>query len=182
MRRISTWSKAKFSNSVFGKAFLDLGYDCFAVYCTAHVYEVPGNGWALVLERPQFAPQYFHAGTRHHAMMRAESEIAYQWSEYGIRRLVRANPAAFEKAIDRPGPIPVTDCKAYPFWKKADAIGPKPEPRYMQLLTEEARIVAKMPMGLGFRLYFDEPSKTDPELAKAQRTIQELEWGRDGDE
>jgi len=44
MRRISTWQKFANSGDVLGKALQDLGYDCFAVYCSALVYCVPGKG------------------------------------------------------------------------------------------------------------------------------------------
>lgn len=180
MRRISQWEKRR--GAVFGKALQDLGLDCFAVYCTAYVRHIPGSShepdtWHLTLERAGFAPQYFKAYRRHDAMMRAEHEIAKQWSEYGIRALVLGNPAAFREM--KPGPIPCTDCKAFPFWKPKRGIGPVPEPRYMQLLTPEAIVAAKMPMGQAFKAYFGNPAdEPDPELRKMMEEIQEATWER----
>lgn len=144
-RRISTWEK-KLGNAVIGKAYQDLGEDCFATYCKAFIYEDPDaepeKRWTLVLERAQFAEQFFYAERRIDAMMLAESEIAKQWSDYGIARLIAANPEAFRNPIDRPGAIPVTDCTKYPFWKPRKPIGPEPMPRYLANMPEEARAVA----------------------------------------
>lgn len=188
MRRISTWEKlgggaTHRGSTVVGKALQDLGLDCFAVYCTAVVVHVPGHGaeadtWVLTLERAGFQPQVFTEETRHFAMMKAEHEIARQWSDYGIHRLLVRNPEAFKDA--KPGAIPCADCKAWPFWKPKKGIGPVPEPRYMQLLTPEAIVVAKMPMGEAFEAYFGTPDdENNPELAAVQRVLQEHTWGGD---
>ena len=186
MRRISSWEKiagpAHRPRTVVGKALQDLGLDCFAVYCTAVVDHYPGKGpegdrWLLTLERAGFAPQVFTAYRRHDAMMRAESEIARQWSDYGIYRMLLRNPGAFKDL--KPGAIPLADCKAFPFWKPKRAIGPVPEPRYMQLLTPEAIVAAKMPMGDAYRAYFADPAEEEnPELRKALEEIQEATWER----
>lgn len=183
MRRISTWQKFADSGDVLGKALQDLGYDCFAVYCSALVYCVPGKGkkpdqWHVTLERAGFAAQFYTEETRHFAMMRAEHEIARQWSDHGIDRLIRKNREAFKDGA--PGPIPCADCKAWSFWKPKKPIGPVPEPRYMQLLTPEAIAVAKMPMGEGMRAYFEDPSaEEDPAIRASLEKIQELTWGGD---
>lgn len=179
MRRISQWEKR--SGAVFGKALQDLGLDCFAVYCTAYVRHIPGRShepdtWHLTLERAGFAPQYFKAYRRHDAMMLAESQIAKQWSDCGIWRLIAANPDAFREL--KPGAIPLADCKAFPFWKPKPAIGPVPEPRYMQLLTPEARIVAKMPASAAWKAYFGDPELEEDPVRRAQmETIQDATWG-----
>jgi hypothetical protein len=188
MRRISTWEKlgggaTHRGSTVIGKALQDLGLDCFAVYCTAVVVHVPGRGadadtWVLTLERAGFQPQVFTEETRHFAMMKAEHEIARQWSDYGIHRLIVRNPEAFKDA--KPGAIPCADCKAWSFWKPKRAIGPLPEPRYMQLLTPEAIIVAKMPAEAAWKAYFGDPeSEEDPSIRASMEKIQELTWGGD---
>jgi hypothetical protein len=160
MRRISTWERIG-QRAVLGKSLQDLGYDCFAVYCTALVRCFPGKGqepdqWRVTLERAGFQPQEYTEETRHFAMMRAEHEIARQWSDYAIYRLRVRNPELFKDG-GGPGSIPCADCKAWSFWKPKKAIGPLPEPRYMQLLTPEAIVIAKMPMGEGMAAYFDVP-------------------------
>lgn len=192
MRRISTWEKLAGGGThrgsiVVGKALQDLGLDCFATYCTALVQHIPGRGpagdrWHLTLERAGFAPQVFTAYRRYEAMMLAESQIAKQWSEYGVKRLIAANPDAFREM--QPGAIPCTDCKAYPFWKPKKGIGPEAEPRYMQLLTPEALAVAKMPMGQGMRAYFGDPeAEEDHDIRASMEKIQEATWGKaSGDE
>lgn len=147
MRRISTWEKGP-AGDVRGKALQDLGYDCFAVYCTAFVYEVPRAGWNVVIERAGFYPQTFQAPRRFEGMMLAEAMIARQWSEAGILRLVAANPEAFRDS--QPGAVPVTDCKKFPFWKPKPVPGPKPEPAYMKLLTPEHIFYAKLPSGVTY--------------------------------
>ncbi len=183
MRRISSWEKlgggaTHRGSTVLGKALQDLGHDCFAVYCTALVVHVPGRGadadtWVLTLERAGFQPQVYTEETRHFAMMRAEHEIARQWSDYGIYRMLLRNPGAFKDL--KPGAIPLADCKAFPFWKPKRAIGPVPEPRYMQLLTPEALVLAKMPMGEGMAMYFDEP-------VPIVNTDDSYSWGGRGEE
>jgi len=164
MRRISQWERLGGGN-VLGKSLQDLGYDCFAVYCEAYIRHFPGSGpepdhWCLQLDRPGFAPQLFRTWRRHTAMMLAESLIARQWSTYGIERLIAANPAAFQH--DPPSPIPLADCKAFPFWKPRRKIGPEPQPRYMQLLTPEAIVVAKMRSGEGMAKYFGTRDDEEP--------------------
>lgn len=155
--------------------------DCFAIYCTALVEHVPGKGptgdrWRLTLERTRFAPQVFTARRRHEAMMMAENRIARQWSDFGIARLIARTPDAFREM--KPGPIPCTDCKEYPFWKPKKAIGPVPEPRYMQLLTPEAVIVAKLPWGQGMKAYFGNPeNEEDPGIRASMEKIQDATWG-----
>jgi hypothetical protein len=187
MRRISSWEKfgggaTPRGSTVLGKALQDLGLDCFAVYCTALVQHIPGRGpagdsWRLTLERAGFAPQIFTAYRRHDAMMLAESQIAKQWSEYGVTRLIAANPDAFREM--KPGAIPCTDCKVYPFWKPKKAIGPVDEPRYMQLLTPEVIAAAKMPAGMAMKAYFGNPAdEEDPELRRKMEIIQEATWGK----
>ncbi len=138
-RRISSWKKI-LGNAVIGRAMQDLGDDCFAIYCSAFVYENVDAGmtrWTLVLERAGFAPQQFHAERRIDAMMKAEAVIAAQWSEYGILRHIAANPEAYRDPRSRPGAIPVTDCKKFPFWQKKPAFGPQDLPAYMKNLPPE---------------------------------------------
>ncbi len=146
MRRISSWEKLDGGN-VRGKALQDLGYDCFAVYVSVFVYEVAGGGWNALVERAHFPAQTFHAGTRHYAMMLAESMIARYWSEAGVLRWVAENPGAYGNGAPTPCAVPLTDCKKYPFWKPKAPIGPKPEPAYMKLLTPEIIFYAKLPSG-----------------------------------
>lgn len=145
-RRISSWDKPAGSNWVRGKALQDLGYDCFAVYCSVLVYEqTPGQGdWFVVLERAGFQPQSHKASSRFYGMMLAEHLIAEQWSDWGIARHIAANREAY-KGSETPGSIPVTDCKKFPFWKAKPTIGPKEEPAYMRLLTPEILEIAKAP-------------------------------------
>lgn len=161
-RRISTWSKEPYSNTVRGKALQDLGHDCFAVYCTAVVYEKsPGSGeWIVVLERAGFHASEHQTTSRFYAMMLAESIIAQRWSDYGIRAHMKANREAYQGSKG-PGAIPVTDCKKFPFWKPRPTIGPKPEPAYMALLTPEIRALAKAPSTAG---EFDELREGDGDL------------------
>ncbi len=148
MRRISTWDKKPNQSEVRGKALEDLGYDCFAIYCTVFVYEdVVAQRWNAVVERTHFPSQTITAGTRHHAMMAAESLIAQLWSHEGILRWVAENPDAYGKGQPRPAPIPVADCKKYSFWKPQLAYGPQAEPAYMRLLTPEIVFFAKLPSG-----------------------------------
>lgn len=145
-RRISSWEKPVGSNWVRGKALQDLGYDCFAVYCSVLVFErTRGQGdWLVVLERAGFQPQQHPASSRFYGMMLAEHLIAEQWSDYGIARHMKANADAY-KGTKGPGAIPVTDCKKFPFWKAKPSIGPKNEPAYMGLLTPEIRAMATAP-------------------------------------
>lgn len=182
MRRISQWEKRP-DGYVLGKALQDLGYDCFAVYCTALVYAVLEGGWDLVLERPGFTPQTFHTQRRIDAMMLAEAQIAMQWSPAGLARLFAENPAAYRDERNRPCAIPLADCAAFAFWKKKAPIGPKPEPAYMRLLSPEAMVVAKLPWG--HTAYDTDPEdEPDPEaraiLVEAHAKLRDAEeaWRR----